>query len=156
MTYGVDLIVPICHDDDNNSLESMALVNTTYTTANGIFCALPHDLTARDLIKIDCGGYTRSYTAANERGFAIAINSHDAPTASDLNQELSRATTSYTMGGADTLSKSFTFTPHGAVVTHAGTTKKQAFICIRCTGDTAGQNGTMACQGFLGYVLKAP
>jgi hypothetical protein len=143
------MIIPVCHDDDNNGMETRPLTITDYTAATGITCVLPQRLTVRDRVYVDCGGFTRAYSSANERGFEICIKTHGI---ADLNTELTEGTTSYTMGDADTLSRRFVFTPHSDVVTQAGTTKKPVYIGIRCTGASA--NGTMACQGFLGFVLK--
>jgi len=151
MTYGVDIIIPVCHDDDNDGVDTTSGSSVTYaSTAQGLYSTLPTSLTARDQLVVQMGGWSRDYSAAGEGGFGIGVFDHDYN--GSLNMEQTTSTTSYTMD-ADILSKQYIFTPHSDLVTHASSTKKQCWIGIR---KSIAVNARSTAMGILTYVLKAP
>lgn len=151
MTYGVDIIIPVCHDDDNDGIDTTSGSTITYqSTSQGVYSSLPTSLTARDQLVVQWGGWSRDYSAAGEGGFGIGV--FDETYSGSLNTEQTTSTTSYNMN-ADILSNRFIFSPHSDLVTHASSTKKQCWIGIR---KTIAVNSRMTAQGMLAYVLKAP
>ena len=149
MTYGVDIIIPVCHDDDNDGVDTSSGAGVSYAEAQGMYSSFPTSLNARDLVIIQMGGFSRDYSAAGEGGFACGVTDHARST---LNTEASTSSTSYNLD-ADILSKRFTIVPHADLVTQASSTKKQCHVCIR---KSIAVSSRMTAMGILCYVLKAP
>ena len=147
MTNGIDRIIPICHDDDNDGVDTSSGSGVAHAAAQGIYCSMPTNLNFRDEIIVQFGGFSRDYSAAGEGGFGLAVLDHSLGT---LNSEETVSTTSYNLD-ADILSKQFTLTPHADLLTHATSTKKQCFIGTR---KSIAVNSRMTAMGLLAWVFK--
>ena len=147
MTYGVDMIIPICHDDDNDGVDTSSSTGVAYAEAQGMYCGFPTNLSVRDTIVIQAGGFSRDYSAAGEGGFACGVLDHDL---GGLNTEASTSTTTWNLTG-DVLGKSFEITPHSDLVTHATSAKLQSNVNTR---KSIAVSSRMTTFGLLCYVLK--
>jgi len=125
MTYGGNFILPVAQDNDNNGLDTPSGTTSTQENTNAFWCTLPPNMSTRDRLFVQIGGWSRDYSAAGEAGHSVVFTDHDQ---ADLSTAGSEATTAYSFDGGPIDAKRYIVTPHADLLTHANTTKKQCWF----------------------------